>query len=206
MNVKIKLCGMFRPCDIEYANEAKPDFAGFVINFPKSHRSVSPNTAAQLRSRLSPDIKAVGVFVNEEITTCAEMARCGIIDIIQLHGAEDREYIKALRSLTAAPIIKAVKVTSAEDIALAETLGADYLLLDNGTGTGQLFDHSVIDRERISSPFFLAGGLTPENIAQAALSVKPFAVDISSGIETCRVKDREKMLSAVEAVRALKNN
>ena len=205
MNVKIKLCGMFRPCDIDYLNEAMPDFAGFVINFPKSHRSLTPETAEELRKLLSPEIKAVGVFVNEDISTCAKLASCGIIDLIQLHGAEDSAYIKALRSKTSVPIIKAVKVTSSEDIHRAEKLGADYLLLDNGTGTGQQFDHSLIDHERISAPFFLAGGLTPENIAQAALSVKPFAVDISSGIETERVKDREKMLAAVRAVRALKN-
>lgn len=201
MNTRIKLCGMSRESDIGYVNEAKPDYVGFVINFPKSHRSVSPERARELTALLSPEIKAVGVFVNEPITTCAEMAGCGIIDYIQLHGTEDAEYIRRLKALTAAPIIKAVKVTCPEDIACAETLGADFLLLDNGTGTGRMFDHSLIDTEKIKTPFFLAGGLTPENIAQAAKSVKPFAVDISSGIETNKVKDREKILAAVNAIR-----
>lgn len=201
MSVKIKLCGMFRECDIDYANEAQPDYIGFVLEFPKSHRSIDMQTAERLKRRLSPGIKAVGVFVNSAETTCAEYTNCGIIDLIQLHGGEDAEYIKRLRALTNAPIIKAVKVRSAEDIAQAQELGADYLLLDNGTGTGQCFDHSLIDRAVIRQPFFLAGGLTPENLRQAALDIQPYCVDLSSGIETDRVKDREKMLAAVRAVR-----
>ncbi len=201
MSVKIKLCGMFRECDIDYANEAKPDYIGFVLEFPKSHRSIDRAAAERLRSRLSPEIKAVGVFVNSPETTCTEYANCGIIDLIQLHGGENAEYIRRLRELTDAPIIKAVKVRSADDIAQAQTLGADFLLLDNGTGTGQSFDHSLIDRELIRQPFFLAGGLTPENLRRAALDIQPYCVDLSSGIETDRVKDREKMLAAVRAVR-----
>ncbi|MBP0984980.1 MAG: phosphoribosylanthranilate isomerase [Oscillospiraceae bacterium] len=201
MSVKIKLCGMFRECDIDYANEAQPDYIGFVLEFPKSHRSIDKTTAQRLRSRLSPEIKTVGVFVNSPETTCAEYANCGIIDLIQLHGGEDKDYIRRLRELTDAPIIKAVKVRSADDIAQAQTLGADFLLLDNGTGTGQSFDHSLIDRELIRQPFFLAGGLTPENLRRAALDIRPYCVDLSSGIETDRVKDREKMLAAVRAVR-----
>lgn len=201
MSVKIKLCGMFRECDIDYVNEAQPDYIGFVLEFPKSHRSIDKTTAQRLRSRLSPEIKTVGVFVNSPETTCAEYANCGIIDLIQLHGGEDKDYIRRLRELTDALIIKAVKVRSADDIAQAQTLGADFLLLDNGTGTGQSFDHSLIDRELIRQPFFLAGGLTPENLRRAALDIRPYCVDLSSGIETDRVKDREKMLAAVRAVR-----
>lgn len=201
MSVKIKLCGMFRECDIDYVNEAQPDYIGFVLEFPKSHRSIDKTTAQRLRSRLSPEIKTVGVFVNSPETTCAEYANCGIIDLIQLHGGEDKDYIRRLRELTDAPIIKAVKVRSADGIAQAQTLGADFLLLDNGTGTGQSFDHSLIDRELIRQPFFLAGGLTPENLRRAALDIRPYCVDLSSGIETDRVKDREKMLAAVRAVR-----
>lgn len=201
MSVKIKLCGMFRECDIDYVNEAQPDYIGFVLEFPKSHRSIDKTTAQRLRSRLSPEIKTVGVFVNSPETTCAEYANCGIINLIQLHGGEDKDYIRRLRELTDAPIIKAVKVRSADDIAQAQTLGADFLLLDNGTGTGQSFDHSLIDRELIRQPFFLAGGLTPENLRRAALDIRPYCVDLSSGIETDRVKDREKMLAAVRAVR-----
>ena len=201
MSVRIKLCGMFRECDIDYANEAQPDYIGFVLEFPKSHRSIDMHTAERLKRRLSPEIKSVGVFVNSPETTCAEYVKCGIIDLIQLHGGEDAEYIRRLRALTDAPIIKAVKVRSAEDIAQAQELGADFLLLDNGTGTGQSFDHTLIDKAAIRQPFFLAGGLTPENLRRAALEIQPYCVDLSSGIETDRVKDREKMLAAVRAVR-----
>lgn len=201
--MKIKLCGMFRECDIDYANEAMPDYIGFVLEFPKSHRSIDFETAKQLRSRLAPGIKAVGVFVNSPETTCAEYANCGIIDVIQLHGSEDAEYIARLRELTGAPIIKAAKVRSSGDVKQVQELGADFVLLDNGTGTGEMFDHSLLDGTEIRQPFFLAGGLTPDNLRQAAEKIKPFCVDLSSGVETNRVKDKGKMLAAVKAAREI---
>lgn len=201
--MKIKLCGMFRDCDIDYANEAKPDFVGFILSFPKSHRNIDAETARRLRSRLDTGIKAVGVFVNSPETTCAEYANCGIIDVIQLHGDEDADFIRRLRELTGAPIIKAAKIRTPEDIGRVQALGADYVLLDNGTGTGEMFDHSLLDGAEIRQPFFLAGGLTPENLRQVAESVRPYCVDLSSGVETDRLKDREKMLEAVRVIREL---
>ncbi len=201
--MKIKLCGMFRECDIDFANEAKPDYIGFVLEFPKSHRSIDFDTAKRLRARLAPEIKAVGVFVNSPETTCAEYANCGIIDVIQLHGNEDADYISRLRKLTGAPIIKAAKVRSSDDIRLVQELGADFILLDNGTGTGKMFDHSLLDGAEIGQPFFLAGGLDPDNLKQAAEAVKPYCVDLSSGVETNKVKDKEKMLAAVKAAREI---
>ena len=201
--MKIKLCGMFRDCDINYANEAKPDYVGFILDFPKSHRNIDAETARRLRSRLDTGIKAVGVFVNSPETTCAEYANCGIIDVIQLHGDEDADFIRRLRELTSAPIIKAAKIRTPEDIGRVQALGADYVLLDNGTGTGEMFDHSLLDGAEIRQPFFLAGGLTPENLRQAAESVRPYCVDLSSGVETDRLKDREKMLEAVRVIREL---
>lgn len=201
--MKIKLCGMFRGCDIDYANEAKPDYIGFILGFPKSHRNIDMGTARQLRSQLSPKIKAVGVFVNSPETTCAEYANRGIIDVIQLHGGEDAEFIRRLRELTDAPIIKAAKIRTPEDIRAVQRLGADFVLLDNGTGTGEMFDHSLLDGAEIRQPFFLAGGLTPENLRQAAESARPYCVDLSSGVETEKLKDREKMLEAVRIIREL---
>lgn len=201
--MKIKLCGMFRDCDIDYANEAKPDYIGFILGFSKSHRNIDAETARRLRSRLDTGIKAVGVFVNSPETTCAEYANCGIIDVIQLHGDEDADFIRRLRELTSAPIIKAAKIRTPEDIGRVQALGADYVLLDNGTGTGEMFDHSLLDGAEIRQPFFLAGGLTPENLRQAAESVRPYCVDLSSGVETDRLKDREKMLEAVRVIREL---
>ncbi|MBP1578552.1 MAG: phosphoribosylanthranilate isomerase [Oscillospiraceae bacterium] len=201
--MKIKLCGMFRDCDIDYANEAMPDYIGFILGFPKSHRNIDMGTARQLRSQLSPEIKAVGVFVNSPESTCAECANCGIIDVIQLHGSEDAEFIRRLRELTDAPIIKAARIRTPEDIREVQRLGADFVLLDNGTGTGEMFDHSLLDGAEIRQPFFLAGGLTPENLRQAAESARPYCVDLSSGVETEKLKDREKMLEAVRIIREL---
>lgn len=201
--MKIKLCGMFRDCDIDYANEAMPDYIGFILGFPKSHRNIDMGTARQLRSQLSPEIKAVGVFVNSPESTCAECANRGIIDVIQLHGSEDAEFIRRLRELTDAPIIKAARIRTPEDIREVQRLGADFVLLDNGTGTGEMFDHSLLDGAEIRQPFFLAGGLTPENLRQAAESARPYCVDLSSGVETEKLKDREKMLEAVRIIREL---
>lgn len=201
--MKIKLCGMFRDCDIDYANEARPDYIGFILGFPKSHRNIDMETAQRLRSRLSPEIKAVGVFVDSPETTCAEYANCGIINVIQLHGGEDAGFIRRLRELTDVPIIKAAKIRAPEDVRRVQELGADYVLLDNGTGTGEMFDHSLLDGAEITQPFFLAGGLTPENLRQAAENVRPYCVDLSSGVETQKVKDREKMLEAVRIIREL---
>ena len=141
--------------------------------------------------------------MNSPETTCAEYADCGIIDVIQLHGDEDADFIRRLRELTGAPIIKAAKIRTPEDIGRVQALGADYVLLDNGTGTGKMFDHSLLDGAELRQPFFLAGGLTPENLRQAAESVRPYCVDLSSGVETDRLKNREKMLEAVRVIREL---
>lgn len=201
--MKIKLCGMFRECDIDYANEAKPDYIGFIVMFPKSHRNIDLETALRLRSRLDPKIKSVAVSVNAPVEKFAEYALSGAADMLQCHGVEDAEYITKLRELADVPIIKAVKVTSGEDIRKADGYGADLLLLDSGTGSGKAFDHSLIP-ENIKTPFFLAGGLTPENVLETARLIKPFGVDMSSGIETDKVKDRAKMLAAVRAIRGLR--
>ena len=120
-----------------------------------------------------------------------------------MHGNENAEYIAELRRLTNVPLIKAVKVTEFSDIEKAQKLDVDFLLLDSGTGSGKTFDHSLINREKITKPFFLAGGLTPENVRQAAVDVNPFGVDMSSGIETDKVKSREKILAAVKAARSV---
>lgn len=201
MNVKIKLCGMFRECDIDYVNEAKPDYIGFIVMFPKSHRNIDLETALRLKARLSPEIRSVAVSVNAPVELLAEFAVRGAAELLQCHGSEDAEYIARLSELTGVPIIKAVKVTSAADIENAQKLGADYLLLDSGTGSGKTFDHSLIDTEKIRIPFFLAGGLTPENIGRAVRDVRPYGVDLSSGIETDKLKDREKIIAAVKEAR-----
>lgn len=200
--MKIKLCGLFRECDIDYVNEALPDYAGFIVMFPKSHRNIDLETAFHLRSRLDKRITPVAVSVNADLEGFAEYAKSGAADVLQCHGNESAEYIARLRDMTGVPIIKAVKVTRAADIENADRLGADFLLLDSGTGSGLTFDHSLIPAN-ITTPFFLAGGLTPENVREAALRVRPYGADMSSGIETNKLKDRKKILATVEAVRSI---
>lgn len=195
---KIKLCGLSRQCDIEWANELKPDYIGFVF-WSKSKRNVSPEKANELKALLSPDIKAVGVFVNEPVQNVAKLLNNNIIDIAQLHGSEDEEYIAKLRTLSDKPIIKAFLLKSEDDVKMAEKSTADHILLDSGMGTGKGFDRSLL--KNISRPYFLAGGLYPENVADAIETLSPFAVDVSSGIETDNFKDKNKMAAFVKAVR-----
>ena len=192
---QIKICGLFRSCDIEYVNEAQPDYAGFILNFPKSHRNLTADQAAGLRSRLSPGIKAVGVFVDQPMDTILSAAKLIGLDVIQLHGHEDDAFIRELREKSGLPVWKAFKVRSSSDLEAAENSPADDVLLDNGYGTGKAFDWT--EAADFSRPFILAGGLTPENIPDAVRTLHPKLLDISSGVETDKVKDREKILSAV---------
>lgn len=200
---KIKLCGLKRECDIEAVNKLNPDFIGFVFA-EKSKRYVNPIEAAKLKEMLSKDIKAVGVFVNESPEAVAELLNKGTIDMAQLHGSEDEEYISRLRSLTDKPLIKAIKVQSKADIEAADESSADYVLLDSGAGTGMTFNWQLI--KGIKRPYFLAGGLTPENVAEAVKTLNPYAVDVSSGIETDGLKDEAKMADFVSIVRKESDN
>ncbi len=195
---KIKLCGLSRPCDIEAAKKLKPDYIGFVFA-PKSRRYVTYKKAEELKSLLSPDIEAVGVFVNEPPQNVATLLKKGIIDIAQLHGDEDEDYIAELRLLTDKPIIKAFRIKTANDIKIAEQSTADDILLDSGAGTGTVFDWELL--KSIQRPYFLAGGLDARNVASAIKTLHPHAVDVSSGIETDEVKDKTKMAAFVAAVR-----
>ena len=196
---KIKLCGLSRPCDIEAANELEPDYIGFIFA-SKSRRYVSPEKAAVLKKLLRHGIKAVGVFVNEEPEVIAKLLSDGVIDVAQLHGNENEDYIERLRALTDKPIIKAFRIDSEQDAADAQNSSADFVLLDSGNGgTGTAFDWSLI--KNIKRPFFLAGGLDCGNVGSAVEVIKPYAVDVSSGIETEGIKDRAKMAKFVSAAR-----
>ena len=188
---RIKLCGLSRFCDIEAANKLRPEYVGFVFA-PKSRRYVNPEKAAELKKKLDSDIKAVGVFVKEKPESIAGLLESGIIDIAQLHGGEQEEYIVRLRKLTDKPVIKAFSVNTWRDIEAANESSSDYVLLDSGKGgTGMVFDWSLL--LKMNRPYFLAGGLTVENIRDAVKIWKPYAVDVSSGIETDGYKDRKKM-------------
>ena len=195
---KIKFCGLKRKADIEAANALMPDFIGFV--FAKdSRRYISPENAAVLKSRLSPEITAVGVFVNERPESIASLLNDGVIDLVQLHGDEDEAYISRLKDLTGKPVIKAFRITSASEAIKASASSADMILLDSGTGSGRTFNWQLI--KEIRRPYFLAGGLDPINVSDAVRLLYPWAVDVSSSIETNGLKDIEKMAAFAAAVR-----
>lgn len=194
---KIKLCGLRRAEDIEAANLLKPDYIGFVF-YKKSKRYISYEEAKILKSMLS--IKAVGVFVDENPKVVADLLEKGIIDLAQLHGNEDEAYIKALRKLTDKSLIKAFQIKTTEELKKAEDSSADMILLDAGTGDGVSFDWDIL--KSFNRPYFLAGGMTPENVSPAIEKLHPYGVDVSSGIETDGFKDLKKMREFVYNVRS----
>ena len=198
---KIKICGLRRPEDIEYVNEVKADFAGFILS-PKFWRYIAPEQVKILRKNVPSSTKIVGVVVDEDINYVASLINDGTIDIAQLHGSEDEDYIRKLRLLTSdrAVITKVFIIKSDEDIKKAKASSADYVLLDSGTGTGNTFDWTII--RDIGRDYFLAGGLNPSNVGEAVLKYHPFAVDVSSGVETEKVKDSEKIKLFAQAVRS----
>ena len=201
-SVQIKLCGMMRPADIAAANALQPEYIGFVFA-PKSKRYVTPEQAAALRAQLAPGIRAVGVFVNEAPETVAQLLNEGLLDLAQLHGQENAAYIVRLRSLTAKPLIQAFRVQDAASLAAAAQSPADLILLDSGAGgTGTAFNWELL--QGFPREYFLAGGLGPDNAAAAVARLHPYAVDVSSGIETAGRKDPAKMAAFVAAVRETK--
>ena len=197
---KIKICGLRRMEDVQAVNEAKPDFCGFIIEVPKSFRSVTADQVKELAAGLDRDIQAVGVFVNAPETLAAELLNQGIISMAQLHGQEDETYIRRLRKLTDRPLIKAFSVRTRKDAEKAMESTADYILLDQGSGgTGIPFDWSLLPV--IERPFFLAGGLGEDNLETAVHRLHPYAVDLSSGVETDMWKDPVKIKKAVDILR-----
>ena len=195
---RIKMCGLRRPEDIEAAGELLPEYIGFVF-FPGSRRYVAPETARALKAGLNPGIRTVGVFVDEKPETVAKLLSDGTIDMAQLHGSEDEAYLADLRKRTDKPLIRAFRVRGAEDALRAQASSADEIMLDAGAGDGKTFDWSWL--RQVKRPYFLAGGLTPENAGRAVRELKPYAVDVSSGIETGGFKDIVKMRAFVRAVR-----
>lgn len=195
---KMKICGLMRVQDAQYANAVHPDFAGMILS-AGFRRSVTAETAQAIRDALNPDIPAAGVFVDEKIEAITAFLQRGTIQAVQLHGHEDAQYIAALRQVTDAMILQAFRIRSAEDVQLAQHSAADMILLDSGTGTGQVFDWSLLSG--ITRPFFLAGGLHPENVAEAIRTVRPSGVDVSSGVETDGQKDPQKIRAFADAVR-----
>ena len=229
----IKLCGLTRAADVQAANAAAPDFAGFVIDVPGRRRSVDVDAVAALSRGLDEGIVRVGVFVDEPPERVAGLVAARAIDAVQLHGREDETYLTRLRALLresgafagSAPdgafdagarptrerwrgrIVRAFRVRGADDVRAARETSADAVLLDGGAGEGRAFDWELLSG--FPRPFFLAGGLSPENVGEAVRRVRELAggaligVDLSSGIETENVKDPVKMAAAVAKVRSI---
>lgn len=199
---KIKLCGIRTHADVEIVNEFKPDFCGYI--FAPTWREITLDAALDLAKRTDKGVKRVGVFVNRDIEFVSETLLGGAVDMLQLHGQEDRAYEEALFSKLinngvknpAGVCIKARRIKNENDIKGAENTLCDYLLLDAFSkkdigGTGESFDWSLI--KNISKPYFLAGGINSSNIRDAVQLTRPYAADVSSGIETDRKKDRAKV-------------
>lgn len=191
--MKIKICGLTRICDIDFVNEAQPDYIGFVF-YKKSKRFVDEKTAQDLKKHLNPAIKSTGVFVNAQMD---EILKNSSVDIIQLHGDEDENFIKELKNHTDKPVIKAFSQHKKIDTC------ADYILYDapcgsNYGGLGKTFDWGEI--KDVKKPFFLAGGINIDNIDDAK-KIAPYCIDVSSGVETDGKKDKNKILQIVKRIK-----
>ncbi len=198
--VRLKICGLRREEDIEMVNEACPEFAGFILHFPKSFRNISEEQLVHLREKMRPEIVPVGVFVNADPSIPEKLLKDGTIGMVQLHGTESSEYIRTLQLRTGKPVIKAFSIRTEQDIENALKSPADYILLDQGSGgTGKTFDWSLVPH--ISRPYFLAGGLSEENIPDALERLHPWGIDLSSSLETDRKKDREKIQRICSLIR-----
>lgn len=197
--VKIKICGIRRLEDISMVNKYKPDYIGFV--FADSKRQVSHDLAAKLKSNLDSDIISVGVFVDANSEEIIELFNEGVIEIAQLHGDESEEYINALKEKTnnELKIIKAIEMSEDKDLLDYDNLDIDYLLLDSGKGSGKTFDWRLI-RNDLKKEFFLAGGLNSTNIKEAIEQFNPYAIDLSSSLETDGFKDENKIKEIMEAI------
>lgn len=199
--MKIKICGMTSFSDIEAANAVLPDYIGFILA-PGRRRTVSYALAAQMKRALSPAIQAVGVFVDPTLSEVLEPARNGTIDLIQLHGVETPEFVRTVKKATGLPVVKALILkpgVNPPPLSCWEASDADYLLLDAGTGSGVALDWNTLPQ--VKKPFFLAGGITPENIREAIKRVQPYAIDCSSGAEENGIKNLTKMKALTDAVK-----
>ena len=203
--IRIKICGLMRPEDILYVNRVRADYAGFILAEGR-RRTLDRERVKELAADLAPGILTTGVFVNQDPDWIAETVRITGIDAVQLHGSETEKEILYLRKLLdegpgkQCRIVRAFRVEGPEDILRAEESSADLVLLDHGAGgSGEAFDWSLAGKA--GRPFFLAGGLDAENVQEAIRLLKPWAVDVSSGVESGGKKDPEKIRKFMEAVR-----
>lgn len=188
---KIKICGLRYDADIDYVNELKPDYIGFILT-DGFRRSIDVDTAKQLKSKLDKSIKAVGVFVDDDIHKINRLVKDGVIDLVQLHGSESAAYCKKIK----APTIKCFKP---DMFGCINEYDADYFLFDSGAGTGKTFNWDAIPQT--DKPVFLAGGINKDNISKAIQDIKPYCIDLSSAVETNGIKDYNKIKEIMEIMR-----
>ena len=204
MSVALKICGIRRVEDVQYLNKCCPDYAGFILS-PPFWRYVPVETLQILSLELDSMVKRVGVFVNPTLEEIRNYAM--YLDIVQLHGEETAGFILDIRCfIPKLEIWKAVRVQTPEDISKADKLPVDKLVLDSfsadshgGTGTTAPWD--IIRKNRPEKPFFLAGGISAENVLDAIKAVNPFGIDVSSSIETDKCKDPEKIKKFVDQLK-----
>lgn len=196
----IKICGLRRIEDVEYVNEVLPEYIGFVF-WDKSKRNVSFDEAQNMRSRLDDRIASVGVFVDGDIDFITKLVEENVISVVQLHGTEDEDTIFEVKRCVAgkAKVVKAFEVTNTSDVAKANESSADMVLIDSGKGSGNTFDWNLLNN--IRREYFLAGGLSTENVGEAVSKLHPCVVDVSSKVETDGYKDRNKIIEFCNAVR-----
>lgn len=195
---ELKICGLKRLEDIIAVNRHGADYAGFVF-FEKSKRYVDPYKANELISLLRADIKPVGVFMDEPLDNVVRIARITGVELIQLHGHESEEYVEYVKRTLDRPVIKAYKASEEGALEKAAQSSADYVMIDSGAGSGKKFDWSIL--KDFKRDYFLAGGLDPESVGEAIRMLEPFAVDVSSGVETDGIKDEKKIAEFINAVR-----
>lgn len=204
VQTKIKICGLRTPEDVRIVNRYRPDYAGFIC-CARFWRYVPKEDLKLLAKMIAPNIRKVGVFVDNPAEEVSSYINEGLIDDVQLHGQEDEEYIKKLRLLcrkedgSDVHIIKAFRIQGPQDITRASLSSSDFILLDSGQGSGKTFDWRLI--RNIGRNYFLAGGLNPDNLEKAVSQYRPYAVDISSGVETDRHKDESKVKRVIEIIR-----
>ncbi|MDR0963053.1 MAG: phosphoribosylanthranilate isomerase [Clostridium sp.] len=196
--MKVKICGLRTQTDVEYANAARPDYVGFV--FAPSKRRITYEQAAQLRKHLSPEIRSVGVFVDTPNDEILRLIYAKIIDVVQLHGKEQPCDLAYVKDRCDALTMKALRFAAFDEIKSWEDSVADFLLFDSTAGSGTTFDWTKLEHIR-KKPFFVAGGLNENNISEAALQLRPYGVDVSSGVERNGAKDLELMQRFVKKAR-----
>ncbi len=201
MMTKVKICGLMELEHVKTAVESGADAIGFV--FAKSRRQVTVDQARELATAVPSDVLKIGVFVNEALEEVKRIAREVPLDMVQLHGDEDPDYVGRL----SIPTIKALSIKTQEDVQQASQYEVDYFLFDAPGvefrgGSGHSFDWSLLAKANIShDKVILAGGLTEHNINEAIHIVQPCMVDVSSGVETAQRKDAEKIRTFIRAVR-----